>query len=260
MNLKERNFMLNRQNYRLGKAWRRLLFVLLSIFSLTSVAQPRYDMSVLKRENLNRGLVAIRENGKVYLSWRTLSSDGVGEKFDVYRNGIKLNKKPLKKGGTFFVDESPLATNAVYEVKGGGKDGRFELKADAPEGYLSIPIQKPEGGVSPDGFRFTYHANDASVGDVDGDGQYEIFLKWDPSNAKDNSFTGFTGNAFIDCYRLDGTLLWRINLGNNIRTGAHYTQFMVFDFDGDGKAELMMKTADGTIDGKGNVIGDPKAE
>ena len=64
MNLKERNFMLNRQNYRLGKAWRRLLFVLLSIFSLTSVAQPRYDMSVLKRENLNRGLVAIRENGK----------------------------------------------------------------------------------------------------------------------------------------------------------------------------------------------------
>lgn len=260
MNQKERNLSSNQLSNRVVTIWRRLLFVLLSIFSLTSVAQPRYDMSVLKRENLNRGLVAIRENGKVYLSWRTLSSDAVGEKFEVYRNGTKLNKKPLKKGGTFFVDESPLATNAVYEVKGGGKDGRFELKADAHEGYLSIPIQKPEGGVSPDGFRFTYHANDASVGDVDGDGQYEIFLKWDPSNAKDNSFTGFTGNAFIDCYRLDGTLLWRINLGNNIRTGAHYTQFMVFDFDGDGKAELMMKTADGTIDGKGNVIGDPKAE
>ena len=138
--------------------------MLLSIFSLTSVAQPRYDMSVLKRENLNRGLVAIRENGKVYLSWRTLSSDAVGEKFEVCRNGIKLNKKPLKKGGTFFVDESPLATNAVYEVKGGGKDGRFELKADAPEGYLSIPIQKPEGGVSPDGFR--HHEQSLRMVDV----------------------------------------------------------------------------------------------
>ena len=106
----------------------------------------------------------------------------------------------------------------------------------------------------------TYSANDASVADVDGDGEYEMILKWEPSNAHDNSQAGFTSSVFIDCYRLDGTRLWRINLGRNIRAGAHFTQFLAYDFDGDGRAEVMMKTADGTIDGTGRTIGDPKAD
>ena len=239
------------------------IFVTLLLFvaaSFHSVAQPRYDKNKLKCERLNRGVVAIRENGKVYVSWRILSSDATGQAFDVYRNGTKLNKKPLKKGGSFFIDEQPLATEATYEVRGGGLNGAYTLKADAPDGYLPIPIKKPEGGTSPDGFRYTYIANDASIGDVDGDGQYEIFLKWDPTNAKDNMFAGFTGNTYIDCYRLDGTHLWRIDLGHNIRSGAHYESFMVYDFDGDGRAELMVKTADGTVDGQGKVIGDANAD
>ena len=103
---------------------------------------------------------------------------------------------------------------------------------------------------------YAYTANDCSIGDVDGDGQYEIVLKWDPTNSKDNSHDGFTGNVFIDCYTLDGKRLWRIDLGKNIRAGAHYTQFMVYDFDGDGHAEMICKTADGTTDGVGKVIGD----
>ena len=107
---------------------------------------------------------------------------------------------------------------------------------------------------------YDYTANDASVGDVDGDGQYEIFLKWEPTNARDNSHDGYTGPVLIDCYRLDGTHLWRINLGRNIRAGAHYTQFMVYDFDGDGRAEMMVRTADGTTDGEGTVIGDSAAD
>mgnify|MGYP002261955874 CR=1 FL=1 len=106
----------------------------------------------------------------------------------------------------------------------------------------------------------TYSANDASVADVDGDGEYEMILKWEPSNAHDNSQAGFTSPVFIDCYRLDGTRLWRINLGRNIRAGAHFTQFLAYDFDGDGRAEVMMKTADGTIDGIGRAIGDPEAD
>ncbi|WP_231686983.1 family 16 glycoside hydrolase [Bacillus sp. JCM 19034] len=105
-----------------------------------------------------------------------------------------------------------------------------------------------------------YHANDASVGDLDGDGQYEIILKWEPNNAKDNSHSGFTDEVFLDAYKLDGTLLWRIGLGKNIRAGAHYTQFLVYDFNGDGKAEVAMKTADGTVDGTGAVIGDANAD
>ena len=109
----------------------------------------------------------------------------------------------------------------------------------------------------PDGKSCTYSANDCSVADVDGDGEYEIILKWEPSNAADNSHTRYTGNVFFDCLKLDGTRLWRIDMGRNIRAGAHYTQFIAYDLDGDGKAELMMKTADGTIDGKGKAIGDP---
>lgn len=107
---------------------------------------------------------------------------------------------------------------------------------------------------------YTYHANDASVGDLDGDGEYEIVLKWDPSNAKDNSQSGYTGNVFLDGYELDGTRKWRIDLGRNIRAGAHYTQFLVYDFDGDGKAEIVCKTADGTVDGAGVKIGDASAD
>mgnify|MGYP002418310804 CR=1 FL=1 len=79
----------------------------------------------------------------------------------------------------------------------------------------------------------------SSIGDVDGDGEYEIILKWDPSNAHDNSHDGYTGEVYFDCYKLNGQHLWRINLGRNIRAGAHYTQFMVFDLDGDGKAEVL---------------------
>jgi hypothetical protein len=112
----------------------------------------------------------------------------------------------------------------------------------------------PPGGSTPPG-SFTYEANDASVGDLDGDGQYEIVLKWNPTNAKDNAHAGYTGNTIIDAYKLDGKRLWRIDLGRNIRSGAHYTQFQVFDYDGDGRAEVVMKTADGTRSGTGQVIG-----
>ena len=232
------------------------------IVTTTTWAQPKYDLTKISREKLNRGLVAVRtQDGRVTLSWRTLGSDKKGELFDIYRDGVKLNTQPLTSGGTFFIDEqAPKTSDIIYEVRGGNQNGSFTLKVDAPADYLPIPIQKPEGGTTPDGRSYQYSANDCSVGDVDGDGQYEIFLKWDPSNARDNAHDGFTGPVLIDCYRLNGEHLWRINLGRNIRAGAHYTQFMVYDFDGDGRAELMVKTGDGTIDGRGNVVGDSTAD
>ncbi len=118
---------------------------------------------------------------------------------------------------------------------------------------------EPLTGTTPDGARYTYSANDGSVGDLDGDGEYEIVLKWEPSNARDNASAGYSGNTILDAYKLDGTRLWRIDLGRNIRAGAHYTQFMVYDLDGDGIAEVAMKTADVTVDGVGTVFGDPEA-
>ena len=224
------------------------------------MAQPAYDLKAMNREQLNRGVVAVRNGQQVVVSWRTLTTDPVGEAYDVYRNGQKLNRKPLTKGGTFFVDEQPLDGEAVYEVKGGQKNGRFVLAKESPDGYLPVKLQKPADGETPDGKTYSYSANDGSVGDVDGDGTYEIIVKWDPSNAHDNAHDGFTGPTLLDCYRLDGTLLWRIDLGINIRSGAHYTPYIIYDLDGDGRAELMVRTSDGTRDGKGRVIGDEKAD
>ena len=239
---------------------KKLSLSLLIGLALGVNAQPNYDLSKLKHEQLNRGVVAVRDGGKVIVSWRTLRDDKTAEPFDLYRNGKKLNAAPLAKGGTFYIDEQPLSSDATYEVRGGGRNGSFTLKADAPEGYLPVKLQKPDGGETPDGQTFNYAANDASVADVDGDGQYEIILKWDPSNAHDNAHDGYTGPTLLDCYRLDGKLLWRIDLGINIRSGAHYTPFIVYDLDGDGRAELIVKTADGTRDGLGRVIGDASAD
>ena len=239
--------------------------------AMPAAAQTNYDYQKLQQEHLNRGVVAVRtDDGKVAVSWRTLMSDRKGQPYDIYRNGVKLNSEPLTTGGTFFIDEQPLqGVDATYEIKtplhqqgkatgrrallgNGVGGGSFTLHSSLQAvGYLPIPIEKPEG---------RYTANDASVGDVDGDGQYEIFLKWEPWNAHDNSHDGFTDPVFIDCYRLDGTRLWRVDLGRNIRAGAHYTQFMVYDFDGDGRAEMICRTADGTRDGQGRAVGDSIAD
>ena len=224
-------------------------------------------------EKLNRGVVAVRTpDGKVAVSWRKLADDRPGEAFHVYRSGRRITKEPIVKGATFFIDEQPLPTTATYEVLGGRAFGSFVLRGDSQSGYIPIKLDRPQGGTTPDGEAYEYWANDASVGDVDGDGQYEIFLKWEPSNAHDNAHEGYTGPVLIDCYQLPdtelledepaenqspyGKLLWRIDLGKNIRAGAHYTQMMVYDFDGDGNAELICKTADGTRDAQGKAIGD----
>ena len=254
-----------------------LLSIAFSLLCLGITAQSHYNYAILSTEKLDRGVVAVRQpDGKVFVSWRILRDDLKGESFDVYRNGIKLNKTPLTDGGSFFIDENPLAEDATYEIKGGAACGQFTLCQDAPIGYFPIKLNKPEGGKVPtiqlqqrpgnNGWRwhdtgeYAYTANDATVADVDGDGQYEIILKWDPTNAHDNSHDGYTGPTLLDCYRLNGEQLWRINLGINIRSGAHYTPFIVYDFDGDGRAELMVKTADGTRDSEGRVIGNSVAD
>lgn len=250
---------------------RKIAIYLLCIFMLPSVAtmtaQTGYNYSKLQREKLNRGVVAIRENpSEVIVSWRYLSSDPIQTGFNVYKDGEKLTDTPVTVS-TLFRDKNNSQKAAVYEVRPviKGKethhiDGTYTLPENAPSGYLEIPLQKPANGVTPAGETYTYSPNDASIGDVDGDGEYEIILKWDPSNSRDNSHEGYTGEVYIDCYRMNGEQLWRINLGKNIRAGAHYTQFMVYDLDGDGKAEVVMRTADGTIDGKGKVIGDANAD
>ena len=162
-------------------------------------------------------------------------------------NGTKINTAAID-GATNQVDAEGASTASytVRAIKDGKELADSPVAKHLPQAYLEIPLQIPPGGKTPDGKSHTYSANDASAGDLDGDGQYEIVVKWYPSNAQDNAFAGYTGNTILDACNLDGKRLWRIDLGRNIRSGAHYTQFQVMDFDGDGKAEIACQTADGS--------------
>ncbi len=225
-------------------------------------AQTAYSND-LQMEDLDRGVVAFRTSeDSVMVSWRFMEGDTPETAFHVYKNGKRITKEPITKSTT-FMDANRAERETVYKVRktktlkrDRTSGGSWVLKADAPIGYLEIPLQRPADAENIRGEEYTYTANDASVADLDGDGQYEIIVKWDPSNSKDNSHSGFTGNTYIDAYKLDGTFMWRIDLGKNIRAGAHYSPFIVYDLDGNGCAELVVKSADGTVDAAGTVIGD----
>jgi rhamnogalacturonan endolyase len=240
--------------------------------SLTfAVSTPALAQPVM--ENLGRGVVVVRTaDSSAYIGWRLLATDPAAVAFNLYRAAgrgepVRLNKDPLTST-TDFVDAAlERSIDYTYTVRAvsGGKEqlpgASFVLPAGTPiRQYLTVPLQRPDGGVvpGPSGtpVPFTYNANDASAGDLDGDGEYEIVLKWDPSNARDTASRGVSGPVILDAYKMNGVRLWRIDLGRNIRAGAHYTQFIVFDFDGDGRAEVACKTADGTRDGRGTPIGD----
>jgi len=227
-----------------------LYFILLFSLINLSTAQAQRVM-----EKLNRGLVAVRTSySKVFLSWRMLGSDPDDVAFNLYRDGIKINASPISDV-TNYSDNAVSATE--YKVKtviNGVETGEEHIASVLATNYFDIPMKIPAPMTMPDGSVCYYSPNDCSVGDVDGDGEYEIVVKWEPSNAKDNSQSGYTGNVFIDVYKINGTQLCRIDLGKNIRAGAHYTQFQVADYDGDGKAEIAAKTAPGTKDGLGNFI------
>jgi rhamnogalacturonan endolyase len=240
----------------------KLILLLGAMILAVSEANAQRQM-----EKLGRGVVAIRTNSTaVYVGWRMLGTDPEDIGFNLYRvpNGgaaVKVNSAPITNSCNYVDPGATLTQSNAWFVRPvtngveGAASAAFGLPANAPtQQYLSIPLQIPPGGTTPDGVVYTYSANDCSVGDLDGDGEYEIVVKWDPSNSKDNSQSGYTGDVYLDAYKLDGTRLWRIDLGKNIRAGAHYTQFMVYDLDGDGKAEVACKTAPGTIDGQTNYV------
>ena len=217
---------------------------------------------VSQMEKLDRGVVALPAADKgIFVSWRLLGTDSKDVCFDIERDGkiiahqVKLTNYTDRKGSSA---SSYRIITYQKEPKMDAPAEREVSKAVKPWKDLcrSLPINRPAGGVTPDGKSYEYTPNDCSVGDVDGDGEYEIILKWDPTNAHDNSHDGYTGEVIFDCYKLDGTQLWRLNLGKNIRAGAHYTQFLVYDFDGDGKAEMICKTSAGSVDAKGKFVSD----
>ena len=206
-------------------------------------------------EKLNRGLVAVRTStNAVFLSWRVLGSDPDNIAFNLYRDGVKITTTPISTSSNYTDASSTATTYTVKPVLNGVETGETNSASVWTNNFFEIKMDVPASVVTSDTTTCTYSPNDCSVGDVDSDGEYEIIVKWEPSNAKDNSQGGYTNNVYLDCYKLNGTKLWRIDLGKNIRAGAHYTDFEVEDFDGDGKAEVALKTAPGTKDGLGNYL------
>jgi rhamnogalacturonan endolyase len=228
--------------------------VLTLVFLITGIkAMPQRQM-----ESLDRGVIAVHKTiDSVYVGWRMLGTEPDDIAFNIYRQSgndkaVRLNKTPIKEstnyedGNANFKADNSYFVKAVLKGKEQEKSKSFILKADAPvQQYINIPLRTPAG----------YSANDVSVGDLDGDGEYELILH-QTGRSIDTPSTGISGIPIFQAYKLDGTFLWEISLGKNIREGAHYTQFMVIDLDGDGISEFACKTADGTIDGIGKVIGD----
>ena len=238
------------------------LTTLLTVATLGASAQttPASQM-----ERLDRGLVALPATSTSnFVSWRLLGTDDPSTTtFDLLRDG-----QPVASGltTTNYRDTggSPTSRYQVVTRIGGLEQSTSAESATWAKKFLTLTLDRPERGTHGG----IYTPNDMSVGDVDGDGQYELFVKWDPSNSHDNGDAGTTDNVYIDCYKVhfDGTeemvngksvnckLLWRVDLGPNIRAGAHYTQFLVYDFDRDGRAEMMCKTATGSLDGQGRYV------
>ncbi len=242
-----------------GNEWRggQALFLVVGI----ALACPPGAVAQRRMETLGRGTIAIpKDDGKVYVGWRMLVTDPEGIAFHLDRSTdgappVRLTREPVRDSTNFLDADAPLDRSNTYSVRPvlEGREGEagapFTLKAGAPRRQdIEVPLRTPQG----------YTPNDASAADLDGDGEYEIVVHM-TGRGRDNSQAGMTDPPILHAYRLDGTLLWSINLGKNVREGAHYTQFMAFDLDGDGRAEVACKTADGTVDGRGQAIGDAKA-
>lgn len=202
-------------------------------------------------EALDRGLHAVKTDNGVFVSWRFLGTDQKSTAFNIYRNGALVNASPITGATNLLDNTGSISSSYIVKTVVDGKEVETsDVCKPWASWWKSIQLSRPANGTG----GCSYTPNDMSVGDADGDGKYELFVKWEPSNSKDNSQKGTTGNVYVDCYTLDGKMLWRIDLGQNIRAGAHYTQFQVYDYDGDGKCEVVMKTAPGTKDGTGKYV------
>ncbi|MFO7658305.1 MAG: Ig-like domain-containing protein [Bacteroidales bacterium] len=233
-------------------------YLILTI-TIAAFIMPLKSIGQRQMENLSRGLIAIRTgSSQVFVNWRMLGTEyNSGATFNLYNGSTRIASNLSTTN--YVHTTSSNETYTVRAVINGSEQSASAAAGVRTSNYLDVALQIPSGGTTPSGESYTYSANDCSVGDLDGDGEYEIVVKWDPSNSKDNSLSGYTGNQILDAYKLNGTRMWRIDLGINIRSGAHYTQFMVYDLDGDGKAEVACKTAPGTRSGTGSYLGNGPA-
>ena len=231
------------------KLSKKVLSLVLCISLITiPLFAAKAERAARQVEYLTRGGYGIKTDSGVYLSWRLLGTEPINQTFDIYRNNTIIAED---LDATNYTDTLGQAGDTYKVVSHGGEGLENDEFTALGNDYFDIILDKPETSATDD---YTYEFNDAAMGDVDNDGEFEFIIKWDPTNRQDNSIKGYTGNVLIDCYKQDGTKLWRVDLGKNIRAGSRYTQIIVYDFDGDGKAEMALRTAPGSKDGNGNYV------
>ena len=230
---------------------KRLLLFVTALVTTLFVCAAEYP-----KEILNRTPVAVKTNTGILVSWRSLVNDASDLGFDVYRGDTKLTSSPITTK-TNFLDESGQAGD-TYTIKSTAGE-EFSVTAwDSM--YKTIAVNRPPATKDASGgLTGRYRPDELSLGDVDGDGEFEMIIKWLPDNQRDSGKEGKASPTYLTCNRMDGTQLWRINLGHNIRSGNHTMTFLVYDFDGDGKAEMICRTAAGSTDGKGNYVSEAGA-
>lgn len=237
--------------------------LLFGSFMMATAGSAVADGSPQVREQLKRGFTAVSTTTGNLLSWRRFADDeekGISYVIQISKATGTSEEITIEAGSPTNYLDTGKGTKYAFSVRQG--ETTIERLTDiSPESSLrQIRLNRPAGGTTSTG-SYTYTPNDCSVGDVDGDGEYEIIVKWDPSNSQDNSQSTYrTGNTIFDCYEITGPdagkHLWRIDLGINVRAGAHYSPFLVYDFDGDGKAEFVVKTGPGSKDAAGNYVSD----
>lgn len=230
-------------------------FLLLIISVATGITTC---LASLVNGSQGRGLVALptQSGNGVFISWRLLPTDDKNTTFEVIRDGQVIATDV--KRATSYTDMAGT-TSSTYSVV--VKQNGMESETTAAvtpwrQIYKTLKVDRPAEAKTTAGQSYSYKPGDCAIADADGDGEYELLLKWRPSNHKDNGESGQTGIVYLDCYKFNGTKLWRVNLGKNIRSGEHYTQIIFYDLNGDGKAEMVCKTAPGSKDGTGNYVTD----
>ena len=228
---------------------------LLLIWMVSLVVMFGFSSIMLGGEKLDRGLVALeKEDGSIFLSWRLLAGDPPDMAFTVMRGSENLTKgKPYRQ--TFFVDTEQSrwrgAGYTLYRFSEGKASDKLGSAKVIGESYLSIPLKGD------------YDFQKVGVGDLDGDGAYEYVIKQPNFNTDPYQHPGYwkksTTTYKLEAYRLDGTRMWRYDMGWSIEAGIWYSPWIVYDVDGDGKAEVYCKAGEGDPrDEKGLVQSGPE--
>ena len=193
------------------------------------------------------------------ISWRLLKTDPSNVAFDIYKSvdgetEVKLNEEPISNTTSWVDADIDVSKTNVYRVTLANQAETlcdYTFTSEMAEKFyheIRLNMNVPDASI-------TYSPDDIQLGDLDGDGELEIVVKREPYDGA-NMGVWFNGTTLLEAYKMDGTFLWRIDLGINIRSGSHYTSYVLYDFDGDGLCEIAFRSSEGTKFADGKIITD----